>query len=93
MRYINNNFIIDLDVIYGSISTRISAPTVPTVDCGDPVVPNHGTVTLTNGLTTVGATAHQACNTGYDISGIADISCGASGSWNAAPVTCSLKSN
>ena len=85
----------NLRLIYEYKYACISVPTtVPAVDCGDPPTPDHGTVTLTiAGVTTEGATAHQACNTGYDISGASDITCNASGSWSAASVLCSLTGN
>ena len=48
-------------------------------------------VILTNtGVTTLGATATQTCNTGYDLSGTADITCEMDGSWSNQPITCSL---
>ena len=69
-------------------------------DCGDPPTPANGTVSLTNTgpiispsgttATTPGATATQSCNTGYNLSGTTDISCGTNGSWSDQPVTCSL---
>ena len=60
------------------------------VDCGDPPTPSNGKVT-TAGVTIYGASATQSCNTGYDLSGTAAISCGADGSWSASPVICTLK--
>ena len=60
-------------------------------DCGNPSTPANGAVTLTNtGVTIPGATATQTCNTGYTISGPAEIYCGPDGHWSNQPVTCSL---
>ena len=61
------------------------------IDCGNPPTPANGTITLTNtSVTTPGATATQTCNTGYNLSGTADISCGTDGSWSDPPATCAL---
>ena len=60
------------------------------VDCGT-------VATLTNGarsgagLTTFGATATFACNTGYTISGAVTVDCLATGSWETLVATCTIK--
>ena len=61
-------------------------------DCGSPINPDNGTVILTEaGITTFGADATQSCNIGYDVIGIANITCGADGNWNGSAVTCTIK--
>ena len=60
------------------------------LDCG--TVP-----TLTNGArsdtggTTYGETATFACNTGYTISGGADVTCQDDGTWETLLATCTIK--
>ena len=61
------------------------------LDCGSPNSPGNGTVELTDaGTTTYGATATQSCNTGFYLTGVTNITCGADGSWSEAAVTCTF---
>ena len=76
--------------IYVILYLWIDNKSLSIVDCGDPPTPSNGKV-MTAGVTTYGASATQSCNTGYDLSGTAAISCGADGSWSASPVACTLK--
>ena len=63
-------------------------------DCGSLTTPGNGTVKLTEaGTTTYGATATQSCNTGFDLSGVVNITCGADGNWSDPAVTCIIKGN
>ena len=54
------------------------------LDCGDPA-PNFGT--SSNSVTTFMSTTTISCNDGYEISGTAEITCQADGTWSATP-TC-----
>lgn len=61
------------------------------LDCGTPVVPTDGNVTLAiSGVTTYGAVAIYACAEGYDISGDETVVCNSSGSWSRLAV-CQIK--
>ena len=63
-------------------------------DCGSLTTPGNGTVKLTEaGTTTYGATATQSCNTGFDLSGVVIITCGADGNWSDPAITCTIKGN
>ena len=55
------------------------------VSCGNPPIIISGMMTSSTG-TTFGAMATYTCNTGYQRSGSATITCQASGSWSTAPV-------
>ena len=60
-------------------------------DCGAPVVPTDGNVTLTiPGVTTYGAVATYTCAEGYDISGDVTVLCKTSGSWSGSAI-CQIK--
>ena len=63
-------------------------------DCGLPTCPGNGTIELTDaGTTTYGATATQTCYIGFDLTGVANITCGADGNWSSPAVTCIIKGN
>ena len=63
-------------------------------DCHLPASPGNGTVVLTDaGTTTYGSTATQSCNTGFDLIGVTNITCGADGNWSNPTVTCTIKGN
>ena len=63
-------------------------------DCHSPASPRNGTVELADaGTTTYGSTAIQSCNTGFDLIGVTNITCGADGKWSNPSVTCTLKRN
>ena len=62
-------------------------------DCSGPRVPDHGSITLAEpGVTTYAATATQACDTGYDITGETNIRCTADATWSAPRVVCTIRS-
>ena len=61
-------------------------------DCGLPANPDNGTVVLSDaGLTTYGASFTQSCYMGFDLTGVANISCGADGNWSSPAATCTIK--
>ena len=63
-------------------------------DCGSPTSPGNGTIELIDaGKTTYGTTATQSCNIGFDLTGVANITCGADGHWSSPVVTCIIKGN
>ncbi|XP_064386406.1 uncharacterized protein LOC135334956 isoform X2 [Halichondria panicea] len=62
------------------------------VFCGSPPTVPNGVMTSSTG-TTFGAIATYSCNTGYQRSGSATITCQTSGSWSAAPVCRAICSN
>ena len=63
-------------------------------DCGSPSSPGNGTIELADtGTTTYGATATQSCNIGFDLTGVANITCGADGNWSSPAVNCIIKGN
>ena len=43
------------------------------------------------GATPYVTTATQSCNIGFDLTGVANISCGADGNWSSPAVTCIIK--
>ena len=62
------------------------------LDCGPPIVPDNGSVELTDdGVTTYDASATQSCQIGYNLSGVVNITCGADGNWSDPAVTCTIK--
>ena len=63
-------------------------------DCGLPTSPDNGTIELIDaGTTTYGTTATQSCDIGFDLTGVANITCGADGNWSNQAVTCIIKGN
>ena len=61
-------------------------------DCGPPTVSDNVTVVLTDaGITTYGASASQSCDVGFDLSGVANITCKADGNWSDPVITCIIK--
>jgi hypothetical protein len=59
----------------------------PPIDCGAPDAPDHGSVSTSNG-TTYGRAATHACDTGYALSGDAERTCQADGSWSGTTPAC-----
>ena len=57
------------------------------VDCGTLPNPSNGSVSHTAG-TTVGQTATYSCNTGYNLVGDNNRTCGATGEWSGSEPTC-----
>ena len=53
--------------------------------------PTHGAVSFTG--TSFGDIASFSCNSGYEIVGVANLSCGYDGSWSDNPATCRGKFN
>ena len=61
-------------------------------DCGSPTTPGNGSVVLAEpGITTYGVSATQRCNIGYELTGVANITCTADGNWSDPAVTCTIK--
>ncbi|XP_064386156.1 uncharacterized protein LOC135334774 isoform X2 [Halichondria panicea] len=67
----------------------LESPPTCIVSCGNPPIIISGMMTSSTG-TTFGAMATYTCNTGYQRSGSATITCQASGSWSTAPVCTAL---
>ena len=62
-------------------------------DCGGPAIPVNGQIVLnSSNLTTIGSTANQSCNTGYNISGSSIVECLSNGNWSESAV-CKLIGN
>ena len=58
-------------------------------DCGQPLVPDHGSVQVES--TTYINTATRSCDEGYDLIGEALIRCKVDGMWSGDNATCSIK--
>ncbi|XP_053408488.1 sushi, von Willebrand factor type A, EGF and pentraxin domain-containing protein 1-like [Mercenaria mercenaria] len=65
-------------------------PTCNIKDCGNLTSPEHGNVTLNNGLTTFKSTATFTCDTGYELTDKSISICNASGNWSTIP-NCRIK--
>ncbi|XP_060583872.1 sushi, von Willebrand factor type A, EGF and pentraxin domain-containing protein 1-like [Ruditapes philippinarum] len=62
------------------------------IECPSPTAPDNGEVNIDNRNTEVNDTVTYSCNTGYKLSGTAQIKCDSNGSWDATPPTCILRS-
>ena len=83
-----------LFLIFASLSSSSCICFLISQDCGSPTSPGNGTIELTDaGTTTYGATATQSCNIGFDLTGVANITCRADGNWSNPAVTCIIKGN
>ena len=62
------------------------------LNCDSPIIPDNGTVELTDdGMTSYGASAVQFCHIGYDLTGVTNMTRGADGNWSDLDVTCTIK--
>jgi len=57
------------------------------VDCGEPMPPSNGTVTVLSG-TLYGAEVSYECNTGFKLDGNASNVCNLTGQWEQGTPTC-----
>ena len=85
----NNGYVLDgvaTRMCQASMAWTGAAPTCDPKDCGPPPVPTHGTVSAP--VTTLGAMATDACNTGYTLSGAVMRTCQSDQTWSATVPTC-----
>ena len=83
-------FIMYLFLIFAFFNASLIA--IYSQDCGSLTTPGNGSVQLTvAGTTTYRATATQSCNTGFDLSGVVNVTCGADGNWSDSAITCTIK--
>ena len=83
-----------LFLIFAFLSSSFCISFYISQDCGSPTSPGNGTIELADtGTTTYGATATQSCNIGFDLTGVANITCGADGNWSSPAVNCIIKGN
>ena len=84
LQYQNSCYYIDLGAVILCVSLHLHVA----VPCGDPLTIPNASRTFTG--TTYLDTATYTCNTGYQLSGAATVTCQASGSWSTIP-SCSRK--
>ena len=85
-------FLIYVFLIFVFLNTSLFVIHSP--DCGPLTTPGNGSVQLTvAGTTSYRATATQSCNIGFDLTGVANITCGADGNWSDPAITCTIKGN
>jgi len=65
---------------------------IVTVDCGQPITPTNGTVSITNG-THYDAVVYFGCNVGFTIFGNKSSVCELSGQWGPETPQCQLIGN
>ncbi|XP_036756528.2 P-selectin isoform X1 [Manis pentadactyla] len=67
-----------------------SPPTCEAVKCPELFAPEQGSLACADahGEFSVGSTCHFSCNEGFELDGLSDATCTASGRWTAAPPTC-----
>ena len=86
--------LLNVSILNYRLTQYFSLIVIYSQDCGSLTTPGNGSVQLTvAGTTTYGATATQSCNTGFDLTGVTTITCGADGNWSDPAITCTIKGN